>query len=70
VAVIASSDKVYDQHAAALAAALRDAGAGRILLAGKKDVDGVDAILYAGCDAAAVLRDTLDALATHEGEVT
>jgi methylmalonyl-CoA mutase len=70
VAVIASSDKVYDQHAAAVAAALRDAGAGRILLAGKKDVDGVDAILYAGCDAAAVLRDTLDALATQEGEVT
>ncbi|MDF2977336.1 MAG: Methylmalonyl-CoA small subunit [Actinomycetospora sp.] len=62
VAVIASSDKVYDQHAAAVAAALRDAGAGRILLAGKKDVDGVDATLYAGCDAAAVLRDTLDEL--------
>jgi methylmalonyl-CoA mutase len=62
VAVIASSDKVYDQHAAAVAAALHDAGAGRVLLAGTKDVEGVDATLYAGCDAAAVLRDTLDAL--------
>ncbi|MEJ2885980.1 methylmalonyl-CoA mutase family protein [Actinomycetospora aeridis] len=62
VAVIASSDKVYDQHAADVAAALREAGATRILLAGKKDVEGVDGTLYAGCDAAAVLRDTLEAL--------
>jgi methylmalonyl-CoA mutase len=70
VAVIASSDKVYDQHAADVAAALREAGATRILLAGKKDIEGVDGTLYAGCDAAAVLRDTLDALATKEtGEV-
>ncbi|WP_433785696.1 methylmalonyl-CoA mutase family protein [Actinomycetospora sp. CA-101289] len=62
VAVIASSDKVYDQHAADVAAALREAGATRILLAGKKDVEGVDGTLYAGCDAAAVLQDTLEAL--------
>ncbi|MHC1558598.1 methylmalonyl-CoA mutase family protein [Actinomycetospora sp. C-140] len=62
VAVIASSDKNYDEHAADVAAALREAGASRILLAGKKDVDGVDGTLYAGCDAAAVLQDTLDAL--------
>lgn len=62
VAVIASSDKVYDQHAAEVASALRDAGATRILLAGKKDVTGVDGTLHAGCDAAAVLRDTLEAL--------
>ncbi|GAA4933867.1 methylmalonyl-CoA mutase [Actinomycetospora succinea] len=62
VAVIASSDKLYDQHAADVAAALREAGATRILLAGKKDVEGVDATLYAGCDAAGVLRDTLEAL--------
>ncbi|WP_328302367.1 methylmalonyl-CoA mutase family protein [Actinomycetospora sp. NBC_00405] len=62
VAVIASSDKNYDQYAADVAAALREAGATRILLAGKKDVDGVDGTLHAGCDAAAVLRDTLDEL--------
>ncbi|MDD7938808.1 methylmalonyl-CoA mutase family protein [Actinomycetospora lutea] len=70
VAVIASSDELYDQHAADVAAALREAGATRILLAGKKDVEGVDGTLYAGCDAAAVLRDTLEALATRKtGEV-
>jgi methylmalonyl-CoA mutase len=69
VAVIASSDKLYDEHAADIAAALREAGATRILLAGKKDISGVDGTLHAGCDAAAVLRDTLDALATNEGEV-
>jgi methylmalonyl-CoA mutase len=62
VAVIASSDGLYDEHAAAVAAALREAGATRILLAGKKDIEGVDATLYAGCDAARVLRDTLEAL--------
>jgi len=62
VAVIASSDKNYDRYAADVAAALREAGATRILLAGKKDVDGVDGTLHAGCDAAAVLRDTLDEL--------
>jgi methylmalonyl-CoA mutase len=69
VAVIASSDKLYDEHAADIAAALREAGATRILLAGKKDISGVDGTLHAGCDAAAVLRDTLDALTTNEGEV-
>lgn len=69
VAVIASSDKVYDQHAADVATALREAGATRILLAGRKDVEGVDGTLYAGCDAAAALRDTLDTLAKDQGEV-
>ncbi|PVZ12947.1 methylmalonyl-CoA mutase family protein [Actinomycetospora cinnamomea] len=69
VAVIASSDKIYDQHAAEVAAALREAGATRILLAGRKDVAGVDGTLHAGCDAAAVLRDTLDHLAKDQGEV-
>ena len=57
-----SEDENYDQYAADVAAALREAGATRILLAGKKDVDGVDGTLHAGCDAAAVLRDTLDEL--------
>lgn len=62
VAVIASSDALYERHAADVAAALREAGATHILLAGRKDVHGVDATVYAGCDAAAVLRDTLDTL--------
>ena len=60
VAVIASSDKLYDEHGAAVAAALREAGAARILLAGTTDVDGVDGTLYAGCDAVAVLGDILE----------
>jgi len=71
VAVIASSDELYDQHAADVAAALRQAGATRILLAGRRVVEGsddIDGTLHAGCDAAAVLRDTLDALATDQGE--
>ncbi|HSK58989.1 MAG TPA: methylmalonyl-CoA mutase family protein [Actinomycetospora sp.] len=62
VAVIASTDGNYDRYAADVAAALREAGATRILLAGKKDIEGVDGTLHAGCDAAAVLRDTLDEL--------
>ncbi|MEW9552754.1 methylmalonyl-CoA mutase subunit beta [Nonomuraea sp. NPDC050783] len=64
VACLCSSDKLYAEHAAAVAAALRRAGARRVWLAGKGDHDGVDANLYAGCDALRVLRttfrDTLD----------
>lgn len=62
VAVLASSDTVYTEHAAAVAQALSAAGATRILLAGKQEVDGVDGYLYAGGDAVATLRDTLDHL--------
>lgn len=66
VAVLASSDRVYGEHAAAVADAVRSAGATRILLAGTPGADGAaeaDGHLYAGCDAAAVLRDTLEHLA-------
>ena len=51
-------------RAAATAAALRDAGATRILLAGRppEDVPGVDGYLYAGCDALAVIDDVYAAL--------
>ncbi|MFI7699764.1 methylmalonyl-CoA mutase family protein [Nonomuraea sp. NPDC049480] len=62
VACLCSSDKLYAQHAAAVAAALRRAGARRVWLAGKGDYDGVDATLYAGCDALHVLRTTFDDL--------
>ena len=37
------------------AAALRAAGARRILVAGRVDVPGIDGQLYAGCDALAVI---------------
>ena len=65
VAVLASSDKLYGEHAAPVAQALRDAGATRVLLAGRGHDDAVDAHVFAGCDAAGVLRDLLDHLETR-----
>ncbi|WP_433496259.1 methylmalonyl-CoA mutase family protein [Sphaerimonospora sp. CA-214678] len=62
VACLCSSDRLYGEHAAAVAAALRAAGAGRIWLAGKGEHGDVDANLYAGCDALDVLRTTFDDL--------
>ncbi|MGP3960390.1 methylmalonyl-CoA mutase family protein [Nonomuraea sp. 3N208] len=62
VACLCSSDKLYAQHAAAVAVALRKAGARKVWLAGKGQYDGVDANLYAGCDALHVLRTTFDDL--------
>jgi methylmalonyl-CoA mutase len=58
VACICGTDKDYAEQAAGLAAALRDAGATSVWLAGKPDlaVDGVDGYVYAGCDALDVLR--------------
>ncbi|OPG06396.1 methylmalonyl-CoA mutase family protein [Microbispora sp. GKU 823] len=62
VACLCSSDRLYGEHAAAVAAALREAGARKVWLAGKGEYEGVDAILYAGCDALGVLRATFDDL--------
>ncbi|WP_043639138.1 methylmalonyl-CoA mutase subunit beta [Nonomuraea candida] len=62
VACLCSSDKLYTQHAAAVAAALRRAGARKVWLAGKGRYEGVDAVLHAGCDALAVLHETFDDL--------
>jgi methylmalonyl-CoA mutase len=70
IAVVASSDEVYAEHAASLARALADAGATRVLLAGSPKTSGLgpDAgtaltgYLYSGCDAAALLTDLLDHL--------
>ena len=58
VACICGTDKDYAEQAAGLAAALKDAGATHVWLAGKPDlaVDGVDGYVYAGCDALDVLR--------------
>jgi methylmalonyl-CoA mutase len=60
VACLCGSDKSYADEAATAAAALREAGAAHIWLAGKADVDGVDGRLHAGCDALAVLRTTVE----------
>jgi methylmalonyl-CoA mutase len=70
VAVVASSDKVYAEHAAPLATALAEAGATRVLLAGSPrtadlgpdDGTALTGYLYTGCDAAALLTDLLDVL--------
>ncbi|WP_240197633.1 cobalamin B12-binding domain-containing protein, partial [Nonomuraea lactucae] len=62
VACLCSSDRMYEQHAEAVAAALRRAGAHMVWLAGKGHYRGVDGRLHAGCDALEVLRTTFDAL--------
>jgi methylmalonyl-CoA mutase len=58
VACLCSSDRLYAEHAEAVAAALRRAGARRVWLAGKGSYEGVDGLVHAGCDALAVLRTT------------
>ncbi|MFI6448216.1 methylmalonyl-CoA mutase small subunit [Kitasatospora sp. NPDC050543] len=67
VACICSSDKLYGEHAEALAAALKAAGARRVLLAGRPGDQGeayrqagIDGYIHAGCDAVAVLTSALD----------
>ncbi|WP_067171628.1 methylmalonyl-CoA mutase family protein [Microtetraspora niveoalba] len=62
VACLCSSDRMYGEHAEAVAAALREAGARRVWLAGKGEYEGVDDRVYAGCDALGVLRTTFDDL--------
>lgn len=59
---ICSSDDVYDERAEATALALREAGATRIYLAGRRDTPGVDEFIFTGCDALDVLTRALDTL--------
>jgi methylmalonyl-CoA mutase len=59
VACLCGSDRSYAEEAAATAERLRAEGVTRIWLAGPPgDYAGVDAYLYTGCDALAVLRRT------------
>ncbi len=60
VACLCSSDALYAEQAEAVAHALKSAGARRVFLAGRGAYDGVDAYVFAGCDAVAVLSSTLD----------
>ncbi|NAS20845.1 methylmalonyl-CoA mutase [Herbidospora sp. NEAU-GS84] len=62
VVCICSSDRLYADQAAQAAAALREAGAAKVWLAGKGEYEGVDATLFAGCDALKVLETTFDDL--------
>ncbi|WP_017581431.1 methylmalonyl-CoA mutase family protein [Nocardiopsis valliformis] len=74
VAVICSSDKVYAEHAEAVARALRGVGARRVLLAGApRDAyreAGVDSFAHKGCDAVALLTDLVDVILTDPPATT
>ncbi|MGV9881589.1 methylmalonyl-CoA mutase family protein [Streptomyces sp. NPDC003006] len=60
VACLCSSDALYAEQAEAVTQALKSAGARQVFLAGRGTYDGVDAYVFAGCDAVAVLSSTLD----------
>ncbi|MEU1158198.1 methylmalonyl-CoA mutase, partial [Streptomyces sp. NPDC005918] len=60
VACLCSSDALYAEQADAVARALKSAGAERVFLAGRGEYADVDAYVFAGCDAVAVLSSTLD----------
>ncbi|MEV7467066.1 methylmalonyl-CoA mutase subunit beta [Streptomyces kronopolitis] len=69
IACLCASDAVYGEQAAAVAAALKSAGAVRVLLAGKPGerreeftAAGVDTFVFAGCDAVEVLSSALDVM--------
>ncbi|OIK06072.1 methylmalonyl-CoA mutase family protein [Streptomyces monashensis] len=59
-AVLCSSDGRYAEQAERQAESLRAAGAGHVFLAGRGDYSGIDAYVFAGCDAVDVLSATLD----------
>ncbi|MEU0065009.1 methylmalonyl-CoA mutase family protein, partial [Streptomyces albidoflavus] len=60
VACLCSSDALYAEEAEPVAAALKAAGAGQVLLAGKGEFGGVDRQVYAGCAAVDLLTSLLD----------
>ncbi|WP_330299089.1 methylmalonyl-CoA mutase family protein [Streptomyces sp. NBC_00503] len=62
MAVLCSSDALYEEQAEAVAAALRSAGATTVFLAGRPGTASaaVDEYVFAGCDAVAVLSSVLD----------
>ena len=57
IAVVCSSDEMYRVHASATVAALKEAGCGNVLLAGRPDESwGADGYIYMGCDVLAALE--------------
>ncbi|MDI9885493.1 methylmalonyl-CoA mutase small subunit [Streptomyces sp. HNM0645] len=61
VACLCSSDALYEEQAEEVAKALRSAGAQQVFLAGRPGGHaGVDAYVFAGCDAVGVLSSVLD----------
>ncbi|MFC5753065.1 methylmalonyl-CoA mutase family protein [Actinomadura rugatobispora] len=65
VACLCSSDKLYGEQAEDAARTLKESGAVKVWLAGKGTFEGVDAHVFAGCDAVAVLETTLDDLGVN-----
>ncbi len=59
VAVLCGSDERYAAEGVQAARAAREAGATRIVLAGRGPVEGVDAYVYVGCDVVATLAEIL-----------
>ena len=58
IAVICAGDDDYEGHAAEVAAALKQAGATHIALAGKpREIDDIDAYCFAGCAALSFLQE-------------
>ncbi|MFJ1651345.1 methylmalonyl-CoA mutase family protein [Streptomyces sp. NPDC088337] len=58
---LCSSDALYEEQAPLVAAELKSSGASHVFLAGRPgQYPGVDAYIFAGCDAVAVLSSTLD----------
>jgi methylmalonyl-CoA mutase len=71
---LCSTDKVYEKQAAAVAEALKAAGARHIYLAGRPGereakwrAAGVQSFIYEGCDALATLKGAYDILGTEIG---
>ncbi|MBP2322759.1 methylmalonyl-CoA mutase [Kibdelosporangium banguiense] len=62
IACVCGPDNLYAERVPDVVKALRDAGAVRILLAGRGEVDGIDGYVHVGTDALGVLRDTLKTL--------
>ncbi|MGW7577446.1 methylmalonyl-CoA mutase family protein [Streptomyces sp. NPDC054765] len=69
IACLCASDAVYGEQAAAVAAALKSAGALRVHLDGRPGerreefvAAGVDSFVFAGCDAVEVLSSALDVM--------
>ncbi|MFF2862966.1 methylmalonyl-CoA mutase family protein [Streptomyces rubiginosohelvolus] len=61
VAVLCSSDALYAEQAEQVAGALKSAGAAQVFLAGRPgEYADIDAHVFAGCDAVAVLTSVLD----------
>ena len=56
IAVLCSTDKIYEAEAAGAAEALKKAGAQRVWLAGKHEGAGIDANIFAGADVVHLLK--------------